>query len=64
MFDAFFRHWYVGAGVPEAVTLNEAGSPEHTVSGEGCPVMEAAVLTVSDAPLLGALPHEFVTTQS
>src|SRR5262245_44852023 len=52
-----FRHWNVGAGVPEAETAKLVDAPAQTVWFEGCPVIEAATLTVSAALLLVAEPH-------
>src|SRR5258705_11528971 len=64
MFVPFLRHWYVGAGAPEAVTENEAGPPAHTVCGAGWLEIVGEVLTVSVAALPVADPQVFVTTQS
>ena len=48
--------------MPAPATVKTAAEPWQTVSPEGCVVIVAAVLTVSTAPLLVAVPHAFVTT--
>src|SRR5690349_2291377 len=42
MLVPFFRHWYVGAGLPVAVTLNEAVLPCEIVILCGCVVITGA----------------------
>jgi hypothetical protein len=58
------RHWNVGAGVPDAATVNVTAPPAQTVCDAGCEVTAGAVLTVSTAVLLVALPQVLVRTQS
>jgi hypothetical protein len=58
------RHWNVGAGAPDPATVNVTPVPSQTVWEEGCDVTIGALLTVTTAALLVALPHVFVSTQS
>jgi len=58
-------HWYVGAGVPFATTLNVTLPPAVTVWFAGCVLIVGALeaaLTVSVATFEVTLPAVFVTT--
>ena len=64
MFAVFFRHWYVGVGVPVAVTVKLAPDPTHADCAPGCPVIDTASFSVRPAALLVTLPQVLLTTQS
>src|SRR5437763_11791147 len=58
MSTPFLRHWYVGEGLPIAVTVNVAVCPTTTVVLWGCMVMRGAKRTVRIA---GAVAGGLVT---
>jgi hypothetical protein len=61
----FLLHWYVMGAVPLAVTVKEAVFPAITVWLAGCVVIAGAteaLVTVSTAALLVALPAVLLTT--
>jgi hypothetical protein len=51
------RHWYSGAGEPEAVTLKLAPDPGQTATLWGCCEMLTGTLTVRVAESLVTMPH-------
>jgi hypothetical protein len=55
-------HCTVGAGVPEAAAVNEAGEPALTVTLDGCVVTTGALVTVSVAAFELAVPTLLVNT--
>ena len=51
MFTPSFRHWKVGAGEPEAATVNETDPPQEAC-GEGCSVIAGTPIPTALATLL------------
>ena len=65
MFVPFFRHWYVGAGVPLAPAVKVTDPPAVTVWLAGCVVITGATeaaLTMRVASSEVVDPAEFETT--
>ena len=55
-------HWYVGAGVPLAATMNDVFEPADTVWLAGCVVIAGARLTVNVAAFDVAEPTLLLAT--
>ena len=64
IFTPPLRHWKVGAGLPDAETVKDAGVPVQAEAFEGFVVIAGAVLTVRLAAVLVAVEQVLVATQS
>src|SRR5437899_11374706 len=58
------RHWNVGEGVPDPLTVKVTGVPSQTSWPAGLVSTVGAVLTVSEAPVLVTPPQALETMQS